>query len=176
MKKIFLTLLILPVFVSAEPWVDYELSDEVIEMTVVTVKPGMKDDYLMGIKKTWVDACKIQKELGHIIGCGVYTANTAGTDPNVFLTIRYENLAAMGPNKEKYNAKYIKTYGDEGRHLGPDKILHDQISQIMHCKNVLLKDSRLKFDPYVLSKLDSLKIKKRINKFINLPKFKKNTR
>jgi len=103
MKKIFLTLLILPVFVSAEPWVDYELSEEVIEMTVVTVKPGMKDDYLMGIKKTWVDACKIQKELGHIIGCGVYTANTAGTDPNIFLTIRYENLAAMGPNKEKYN-------------------------------------------------------------------------
>jgi hypothetical protein len=103
MKKIFLTLLILPVFVSAEPWVDYELSEEVIEMTVVTVKPGMKDDYLMGIKKTWVDACKIQKELGHIVGCGVYTANTAGTDPNVFLTIRYENLAAMGPNKEKYN-------------------------------------------------------------------------
>ena len=51
MKKILLTLLILPVFVSAEPWVDYELSEEVIEMTVVTVKPGMKDDYLMGIKK-----------------------------------------------------------------------------------------------------------------------------
>ena len=63
MKKILLTLLILPVFVSAEPWVDYELSEEVIEMTVVTVKPGMKDDYLMGIKKTWVDACKIQKNL-----------------------------------------------------------------------------------------------------------------
>jgi hypothetical protein len=103
MKKILLTLLILPVFISAEPWVDYELNEEVIEMTVVTVKPGMKDDYLMGIKKTWVDACKIQKELGHIIGCGVYTANTAGTDPNVFLTIRYKNLAAMGPNKEKYN-------------------------------------------------------------------------
>ena len=39
MKKIFLTWLILPVFVSAEPWVDYELSEEVIEMTVVTVKP-----------------------------------------------------------------------------------------------------------------------------------------
>ena len=103
MKKILLTLLILPVFISAEPWVDYELNEEVIEMTVVTVKPGMKDDYLMGIKKTWVEACKIQKELGHIIGCGVYTANTAGTDPNVFLTIRYKNLAAMGPNKEKYN-------------------------------------------------------------------------
>ena len=103
MKKLLLTILVLPVFISAEPWVDYELSDEVVEMTVVTVKPNMKDDYLMGIKKTWVDSCNIQKELGHILGCAVFTANTAGTDPNVFLTIRYENLAAMGQNKEKYN-------------------------------------------------------------------------
>jgi hypothetical protein len=103
MKNLLLTVLMLPVFVIAEPWVDYELSEEVVEMTVVTVKPNMKDDYLMGIKKTWVDSCNIQKELGHIIGCAVYTANTAGTDPNVFLTIRYENLAAMGPNKDKYN-------------------------------------------------------------------------
>lgn len=103
MKKLLLTILVLPVFMSAEPWVDYELSDEVVEMTVVTVKPNMKDDYLMGIKKTWVDSCNIQKELGHILGCAVFTANTAGTDPNVFLTIRYENLAAMGPSKEKYN-------------------------------------------------------------------------
>lgn len=103
MKKLLLTILVLPIFISAEPWVDYELSDEVVEMTVVTVKPNMKDDYLMGIKKTWVDSCNIQKELGHILGCAVFTANTAGTDPNVFLTIRYENLAAMGPSKEKYN-------------------------------------------------------------------------
>ena len=103
MKKLLLSILVLPVFISAEPWVDYELSDEVVEMTVVTVKPNMKDDYLMGIKKTWVDSCNIQKELGHILGCAVFTANTAGTDPNVFLTIRYENLAAMDPNKEKYN-------------------------------------------------------------------------
>ena len=79
------------------------LSEEVVEMTVVTVKPNMKDDYLMGIKKTWVDSCNIQKDLGHIIGCAVYTANTGGTDPNVFLTIRYKNLAAMGPDKKKYN-------------------------------------------------------------------------
>ena len=52
MKKLLLTALALPLFITAEPWVDYELSEEVVEMTVVTVKPNMKDDYLMGIKKT----------------------------------------------------------------------------------------------------------------------------
>ena len=92
----------LPLFISAEIWVDYEPSEQVTEMTVVKVKAGSEDDYLMGIKSTWVDACELQKELGHIVGCSVYTANTAGTDPNVFLTITYKNLASMGPNKEKY--------------------------------------------------------------------------
>ena len=102
MKKILCLSLIVPFFSFAEIWVDYEPAEQVTEMTVIKVKPKMGDDYLMGIKRTWVDSCEVQKELGHIVGCAVYTANTAGTDPNVFLTITYENLAAMGPDKEKY--------------------------------------------------------------------------
>ena len=102
MKNFIIGFLALPLFVTAEPFVDYDYSEQVTEMTVITVKPNLIDDYLMGIKRTWVDSCEIQKELGHIVGCSVYTAETAGTDPNVFLTITYENLAAMGPNKKRY--------------------------------------------------------------------------
>ena len=102
MKNFIIGFLALPLFVTAEPFVDYDYSEQVTEMTVITVKPNLIDDYLMGIKRTWVDSCELQKELGHIVGCSVYTAETAGTDPNVFLTITYENLAAMGPNKERY--------------------------------------------------------------------------
>ena len=102
MKKFIIGFLTLPFFIIAEPFVDYDYSEQVTEMTVITVKPNLIDDYLMGIKRTWVDSCELQKELGHIVGCSVYTAETAGTDPNVFLTITYENLAAMGPNKERY--------------------------------------------------------------------------
>ena len=102
MKKILFLSLLIPFFSFAEIWVDYEPAEQVTEMTVIKVKPNMLNNYLMGIKRTWVDSCEIQKELGHIVGCAVYTANTAGTDPNVFLTITYENLAAMGPDKEKY--------------------------------------------------------------------------
>jgi len=102
MKNFFIGFLALPFFIIAEPFVDYDYSEQVTEMTVITVKPNLIDDYLMGIKRTWVDSCELQKELGHIVGCSVYTAETAGTDPNVFLTITYENLAAMGPNKERY--------------------------------------------------------------------------
>ena len=102
MKKFIIGFLALPFFIIAEPFVDYDYSEQVTEMTVITVKPNLIDDYLMGIKRTWVDSCELQKELGHIVACSVYTAETAGTDPNVFLTITYENLAAMGPNKERY--------------------------------------------------------------------------
>ena len=109
MKKLIIGFLALPFFIIAEPFVDYDYSEQVTEMTVITVKPNLIDDYLMGIKKTWVDSCELQKELGHIVGCSVYTAETAGTDPNVFLTITYENLAAMGPNKERYE-EFVKAW------------------------------------------------------------------
>ena len=109
MKKILFLSLLVPFFSVAEFWVDYEPAEQVTEMTVVKVKPNMLDDYLMGIKSTWVDSCEIQKELGHIVSCAVYTASTAGTDPNVFLTITYENLAAMGPDKERYE-DFVKAW------------------------------------------------------------------
>ena len=77
MKNFIIGFLALPLFVTAEPFVDYDYSEQVTEMTVITVKPNLIDDYLMGIKRTWVDSCEIQKELGHIVGCSVYTAETA---------------------------------------------------------------------------------------------------
>lgn len=106
MIKMYLMLIASFVFVSnntfAEPWQDYSVSEEVVEMTVVTVKPNYVDDYLVNLKSTWVDSLKVQKELGHIIDYSVWTAQTAGTRPNVFLTVRYANAAAMEPNKGKY--------------------------------------------------------------------------
>ena len=47
---------------------------------------------------------------------------------------------------------------------------------MMHCKNVLLKDSRFKLDKPVLTMLNSKSVTKRIEDFILLPKFKNETR
>jgi len=105
---------------------------------------------------------------------------------NMLLSYDIEELAVFGldfyntglpqTNDQKYNSSYIDTYGNEGTHLGPDKILHDQLAQIMHCRNVLLKDKRLNIDGCVMEKLVSKDVESRINKFIKLPKFKKETR
>ena len=126
MKNFIIGFLALPLFVTAEPFVDYDYSEQVTEMTVITVKPNLIDDYLMGIKRTWVDSCEIQKELGHIVGCSVYTAETAGTDPNVFLTITYENLAAMGPNKERYE-EFVTAWRKKSLNLIKKKLQEDMV-------------------------------------------------
>mgnify|MGYP003331086831 CR=1 FL=1 len=51
MKNFIIGFLALPLFVTAEPFVDYDYSEQVTEMTVITVKPNLIDDYLMGIKR-----------------------------------------------------------------------------------------------------------------------------
>ena len=86
----------------AEVYEDYEPSEQFIQLTVVAVEPNYLDDYLVNLKKTWVRAMEIQKELGYVVDYGVYTSDNANS-PNVWLTITYENMAAMQPSEEQYN-------------------------------------------------------------------------
>ncbi len=99
---------------------------------------------------------------------------------NMLLSCPLKELAVFGVNfynfgvvkdiKDKYNPAYIDAQGNDGAYLGPDKILHDQISQIMHCVNVLEKDDRFIMDPDVKGGLYDDELHKRINKFKKLPK------
>ena len=88
----------------------------------------------------------------------------------------FYNIGKPQQNKEKYNQSYINTYGEEGRNYGPDKLLHDQLSQLMHLKNVLLKDDRLIFDEHVNNLLNDENLDSRIERFKTLPKLKRDTR
>ena len=90
--------------------------------------------------------------------------------------IDFYNCAVPQTNEEKYNEEYIKTYGNEGRSLGPSLLLHDQMSQMSHCKNVLLQDERFNLDPIVKEKLLSDEVAQRLMAFKSLPKFKHETR
>ncbi|GIT33795.1 MAG: hypothetical protein Ct9H300mP4_01140 [Gammaproteobacteria bacterium] len=58
--------------------------------------------YIVNLKKTWVRAMEVQKELGYVVDYGVFTSDNANS-PNVWLTITYENMAAMQPSEEQYN-------------------------------------------------------------------------
>jgi hypothetical protein len=90
--------------------------------------------------------------------------------------VDFYNCAIPQTNEQKYNKEYIRIYGDESRHLGPSRQLHDQLSQMIHCRNVLMKDSRFNLDSDVAKKLLSDDVSERLEKFKLLPKFEKETR
>ena len=90
--------------------------------------------------------------------------------------VDFYNTGIPQTDEGKYNKNYTDTYGISGTPNGPDKVLHDQLSQMNHCINVLLKDKRFKLDKRVESMLYSQELAKRLKKFVRLPKFKNETR
>ena len=123
MKKILLLVITFSISnVFAEIWKDYEPSERQIQLTVIDVQANYLDNYLVNLKRTWVRSVEVQKELGHIVDYGVYVSDGANS-PNVWLTIEYENMAAMEQTEEKYdavNAVLAERYGDDEEEL--DKI------------------------------------------------------
>ena len=123
MKKILLLVITFSISnVFAEIWKDYEPSERQIQLTVIDVQANYLDNYLVNLKRTWVRSVEVQKERGHIVDYGVYVSDGANS-PNVWLTIEYENMAAMEQTKEKYdavNAVLAERYGDDEEEL--DKI------------------------------------------------------
>ena len=123
MKKILLLVITFSIsYIFAEIWKDYEPSERQIQLTVIDVQANYLDNYLVNLKRTWVRSVEVQKELGHIVDYGVYVSDGANS-PNVWLTIEYENMAAMEQTKEKYdavNAVLAERYGDDEEEL--DKI------------------------------------------------------
>ena len=59
--KYFLSMLVASVMIgtsltaTAEIWEDYDLSQEVTELTVIAVKPNYVDGYLTRLEGTWVN-------------------------------------------------------------------------------------------------------------------------
>ena len=108
MKKLIsiaalLTTLVFAPLTTAEIWKDYGLSEEITELTVVSVKPNYVDAYLTRLKKTWVSSMEIQKDMGVVMDYNVWAANVAA-QPNVFLTVTYKNMGAIQGSKEGYDA------------------------------------------------------------------------
>ena len=108
MKKLFfiaalLTTLVFAPLTTAEIWKDYGLSEEITELTVVSVKPNYVDAYLTRLKKTWVSSMEIQKDMGVVMDYNVWAVDVAA-QPNVFLTVTYKNMGAMQGSKEGYDA------------------------------------------------------------------------
>lgn len=105
-----------------EPWTDYEVSEEVSNVTTIKVDSNMIDKYLEGLRDTWVPANEVAMELGHIKDYGIYVSELPnGGEFNVVLTVQYESAADMQPDKAKYEA-FMKAWGKANQEKS-DKIV-----------------------------------------------------
>ena len=96
-----------------DPYKDYDISDAVWSMTTVKVDPNMGDDYLEGLRKTWVAASKVAKELGHIADYAIFRSDLPQSgDFNLMLVVKFDNTADLAPNQAKYEA-FMKKWGEK---------------------------------------------------------------
>ena len=119
LKSALGTLLLLMVSSTAlaqlEPWTDYEMSDALWNITLVKVDPNMGDDYLEGLRDTWVAANKVAKELGQIEDFAIYRSQLPESGHvNLFLVVKYANSDQLDPNREEYD-KFMKAWGEANR-------------------------------------------------------------
>jgi hypothetical protein len=118
MRKVtLLTALLLSLFSTTimaqlEPYTDYDISDQLWNITMVKVDPNMDDDYLEGIRDTWVASNKIAKELGQIEEFHIYRSQLPQSgDANLFLVVKYANSDALDPSRQEYD-KFMKAWGE----------------------------------------------------------------
>lgn len=73
---------------------DYTTSDQVTAFTTVKVAPNRIDHYLAGLKRSWVPAAEIAKEMGLSKSYAIYVSELAESgDFNVVLMTTFENAA-----------------------------------------------------------------------------------
>lgn len=98
-----------------EPWVDYDISEGVTNVTTIKVDANMIDKYLEGLSKTWAPANEVAKELGQIEGYWIHVSQLPNSgDFNVVLGIEYKDSAALQPDKAEYEA-FMKKWGEENQ-------------------------------------------------------------
>lgn len=115
LKRLLPVLLLLvssQAFAQLEPHTDYDISKELWSITLVQVHPNMDDDYLEGLKETWVASNKVAKELGQIEDFAIYRSQLPQSgDVNLFLVVKFADSSQLEPNKEEYD-RFMKAWGE----------------------------------------------------------------
>lgn len=86
------------------------------------VDANMVDDYLEGIKATWVASSEEAKKLGHIADYSVYVSELPNSGEfNVVLVVQVNSAADLEPSKERYEA-FMKAWGEANEKLVEEKV------------------------------------------------------
>lgn len=102
-----------PASAQLKPYEDFTVSDSVSTVTTVKVKENMVEDYLQGIRGTWVASNAVAKRLGQMKDYRVYVSDLPNSgDFNVILVAEFANTSDLAPNKARYEA-FMKAWGAE---------------------------------------------------------------
>jgi hypothetical protein len=95
-----------------EPFKDYDISKELWNITFIKVHPNMGDDYLEGLRDTWIASNQVAKDLGQIEDFAIYRSQLpASGDVNLFLVVKFADSDQLDPNKEEYD-RFMKAWGE----------------------------------------------------------------
>jgi len=99
---------------AADPYKDYTPDKGVWQVTTVKIDPNHIDDYLVGIKKSWVPGEEMAKKHGMIDNYFVMVnANPSDPNGNVLLGEHYVSFAAMDPDR----TRDMQMQAEEGRKM-----------------------------------------------------------
>ena len=100
-----------PASAQLKPYTDYTVSDSVSNISTVKVKENMVEDYLQGIRNTWVASNEASIRLGQMKSYNVYVSDLANSGEfNVMLVTTFANTNDLGPNRARYEA-FMKAWG-----------------------------------------------------------------
>ncbi|MEO5972415.1 MAG: hypothetical protein ABIP91_03525 [Sphingomicrobium sp.] len=100
-----------PASAQLKPYQDYTVSDSVSNVTTIKVKENMVEDYLQGIRNTWVSSNAVAKRLGQMKDYKVYVSDLPNSGEfNVILVATFAKTDDLAPNKARYDA-FMRAWG-----------------------------------------------------------------
>lgn len=100
-----------PAAAQLKPYQDYTVSDSVSNVTTIKVKENMVEDYLQGIRNTWIASNAVAKQLGQMKDYHVYVSDLPNSGEfNVMLVATFANTSDLAPNRARYDA-FMKAWG-----------------------------------------------------------------
>src|SRR5688572_33235112 len=100
-----------PASAQLKPYTDYTVSDSVSNVSTIKVKENMVEDYLQGIRNTWVASNEVAKRLGQMKDYHVYVSDLPNSGEfNVVLIAEFANTSDLAPNRARYDA-FMKAWG-----------------------------------------------------------------
>jgi len=107
----------------AEPYRDYTPQKGAWQVQEIHVDPNHIDDYLTGLKATYIPSQEIAKKHGIIDSFLVLVRmNAAGEGDNVMLVTHYPSLAALEPDKARDQAMEQENYAAVSKEKGEAQV------------------------------------------------------